>query len=179
MWKEIKDYEHYLINEKGEIKNSVKGNILTPVVQKNGYAYINLRKKEKRKNFRVHRLIALAFIPNPEKKRTVNHKNGVRSDNRLENLEWMTHSENNKHSFTNLGRRPHSYNKFGKESKSSIYVNQLTLSGEFIQTFAGQQEAGRQLGICSSHIVDVCRGKRNQTGGFKWEYSNKQFKERV
>lgn len=115
VWKPIKDYEGlYEVSSLGRIrsldkvvrsgiKNSVfrtiKGRILKPREDKYGYACITLSKNLKTKNYFIHRLVAISFIPNPENKKQVNHKNGVKCCNVLSNLEWNTLSENRQHAY--------------------------------------------------------------------------------
>ena len=95
-WREVKGYEGiYQISSLGRIRNSY-GRILKPETSRNGYKRITLWD---RKKYQIHRLVAIAFIPNPENKETVNHKNGIKTDNSVENLEWNTRSENSKHAY--------------------------------------------------------------------------------
>ena len=96
IWKNIKNYEGlYQISNLGNIKSLIKNKILKPYInKKNGYAYIGLHKNKNIKVIRIHRLVAINFIPNPNNFPIVNHKNGVRNDNRVENLEWCTQRYN-------------------------------------------------------------------------------------
>lgn len=95
-WRSIPGYEGiYQVSSEGRVKNAY-GHVLKPETAKNGYKRVTLFD---RKKFQVHRLVALAFIPNPDNKEVVNHRNGVKADNRVENLEWATWSENEKHAY--------------------------------------------------------------------------------
>lgn len=102
IWKDIIGYEGlYFISESGKIKNK-RGVLRKIQVGKTGYCRVILKKKNKPKQHFVHRLVACAFLENNENKKTVNHKNGIKSDNNLSNLEWATHSENCTHKFKKL-----------------------------------------------------------------------------
>jgi len=118
IWKDIEQYKgFYQISNQGRVRsldrilehinpltggNVVrKGKVLKQRVLSCGYSYINLCVNDTRRHYRVHRLVALAFIPNPNNKPQINHKNGVKTDNRVHNLEWATSSENILHSFAN------------------------------------------------------------------------------
>jgi len=91
-FEKIKGYEEYEINNEGVIKNKY-GKILKPWKTKYGYIRFKLCKNRKSKDFQLHRLVALQFIPNPENKPTVDHINRIRDDNRVINLRWATHKE--------------------------------------------------------------------------------------
>lgn len=101
IWKNIPGYKSlYKASNLGRIKNA-KDYVLSSGDNGNGYKSLCLWKNRKDKRHYVHRLIALTFIPNPDNKSTVNHKNGIKNDNKLNNLEWMTYSENHIHAFKN------------------------------------------------------------------------------
>jgi len=95
-WHTIQEFPNYDVSNLGNIKNITSEKILKPTV-KSGYYQVSLVNNENKQNFKVHRLVALAFIENPENKSDVNHKDKNKLNNNLSNLEWMTRRENNIH----------------------------------------------------------------------------------
>lgn len=144
----------------GQIRSfyRLKPMILAPRANRDGRLLVHLNKDGESKNYQVHRLVGMAFIPNPEKKSDINHKNGNYQDNRLENLEWATRSENHLHAYAN-------------GLKKTVPVIQLSKSGEFIARFKSIEDARRETGV-SSDCISVCAlGKTKTGGGFKWKKS--------
>jgi hypothetical protein len=131
--KDIKGYEGmYAISESGivySIKRKGKGfhntgRVLKPYVNIGGYYMVSLYNNHKKKNYFIHRLIAEHFIDNPSNKPFINHKNGVRTDNRIYNLEWATMAENNAHAYSELKKVA----AFSKLSKDQVYdIRELKL----------------------------------------------------
>ena len=105
VWETVNGYERYLISNFGKVKNAKSGRILKPHVSKDGYATVILCKNGKPKSFRIHRLVATAFLPNPESKLEVNHKDYNRSNNCVANLEWIARKENFNYSLCNKRKR--------------------------------------------------------------------------
>ncbi len=98
--KEIEEYSNYIIFKDSKIYNKIRNCFIKPITNASGYCYVTLSSCGRKKNFYVHVLVAKNFIINddPIKKTQVNHKNKIRNDNNIENLEWMTPSENRLHS---------------------------------------------------------------------------------
>lgn len=167
IWKEINGFEgRYSVSNLGNIRNDKSGLLLNPFIHNNGYTRVSFRTKGIINYFLVHRLVATMFIPNPHNKRTVNHKDGDKINNKLSNLEWATDKEQARHAI-NLNLRK-SYK--GKDSKLSQEVYQFDLCGNFIKKHDSVRCAKRELGN-HLHISEVCNGKRKTTGGFIWSYS--------
>ena len=188
MWKPIQGYEdEYLISDRGEVW-SIRGNrILQPKREKTGYLRITLSTPTSRKTFAVHRLVALAFIPNPENKPTVNHLNEIKNDNRVENLSWATHREQNVHG-TRIARAMANTNWVARSTRVDYYaiarkhnyetmnakqmrkVAQLNPTGEIITTYDSIGQAARSIGVSSGRIWECCNGRRKTCKGSIWNY---------
>ena len=182
IWKNINGYnDYYQVSNLGKIKSlrrtvncplngsrKIKESLLYLKAGKNGYILVTLSKESIKSNILVHRLVATNFISNPENKPYVNHKNGIKTDNRVENLEWSTPKENCQHAY-NTGLHKKFYGKANKLSKA---VRQLSKSGKLLSVFNSTKEAERITGIKSSTIIAVSNKKVNRktAGGFKWEY---------
>lgn len=168
---QIKDFPGYYITDTGDVYSRMTGRIkkLKPWITKNGYKQIRLIHGVHKS---IHRLVAEIFISNPKNKREVNHKNGNKIDNRVENLEWATPSENMHHAshVIKTVKSPKFWKgKFGKDNSSYKKVIQIK-NGKIITEFYGTQEAQRQTGIQQSSISLCCNGKRKSAGGYQWKY---------
>lgn len=177
IWKDIPNYEGlYQASNLGRIKSLEKQvwnnhqmvvrpeKILKPFSDKKGYFRVKLYKNQKCKTQKLHRVIAQTFIPNIFNKPEVNHEDGNKANNMVENLSWATSKENVNHAFrTGLSKA-----KKGKNSKLSKKVYQFDLKGNFIKEWSCVSEAERQLKI--RNISSVCYGKRNRAGEWLWRY---------
>lgn len=109
-WKSLKSVvkhgDKYAVSTLGRVKNVNTGRILKPYTLPSGYRQVTLCSSSQRKNYTVHRLVALAFIPNPDNKREVNHKDTDKQNNCISNLEWNTSSENHKHAYAHGLMKP-------------------------------------------------------------------------
>ena len=152
VWKEIKDYEGlYWVSNLGRIKNK-HNRILKPEIRR-GYYSVDLCKNSNRKKCRIHRLVARAFIANPDNLPFINHKDMNRLNNKINNLEWCDNTYNSQY-----------------PNNLSVYCLDLD------EYFKSASEASVHTGICRSSIVKACRGQLSQAGGKLWCYAKDKSK---
>ena len=138
--------------------------VMKPYIEGAGYAIIHLTKNSAKITFRVHRLVANHFIPNPENKPEVNHKDGNKLNNAADNLEWCTRIENEKHAY-----------ETGLKTSGSMWGNskavlQYTLSGILIKEWGCIADIVRELGFHKRLISNCCHGRSNSYKGFIWKF---------
>ena len=175
VWKDIEGYVGlYQVSNLGRVKGleryDSRGHLRTERVLKptndwDGYLRVNLYKNRVQVNKTIHRLVAEAFIPNPENKPTVNHIDENKTNNNVNNLEWATMKEQNSHG-TRLER-------FSKSNSNPIIAIDIA-NGEYNEYNSGK-ECAIQLGLNHGHISSVLKGKRRQTGGYVFKYLDKSL----
>lgn len=159
MWKQIYDYPNYEVSDKGEIRNIKSGRILKTRPNPRGYYYTNLSKNGNLKVFRIHRIVAQLFIPNPDGKSEVNHIDGNKKNNAADNLEWVTREENRQHAIdTGL-------------MSGGIPVDQYEMTGEFVARYESLSKAAFSVNGDSQAISHCCKGWQSHHRGFVWKYA--------
>lgn len=170
MKKKIEGFDGYLIDDLGNVYSLKRKKLILRTPRDSfGYYRIGLWDKGRCKHKFVHRLVAEAFILNPENKPQINHKDGNKKNNCVTNLEWSTSSENVKHAFRVLGKSP----RRGEENPRSKIVLQIQ-DGKIIAEFYGVREAQRKTGIWATHIRAVCKKQHGlqHAGGYQWKYKD-------
>lgn len=185
IWKPVPGHLQYEVSNLGRVKRLPgyrdtrrgpayhKGGILAPRLRKAGYLGVGLYSKNKCKYYLVHRLVALAFIPNPNNYPQVNHKDENPANNRADNLEWCTSKYNN--NYGTKGQRLSA--SFTNNRKRSKPVEQYTKDGLLIREFPSAAETARQLGLYKSGVVSCCNGIYPTYHGFAFRYKLPGFKE--
>lgn len=173
IWKDIKGYEGlYQVSNCGRVKSlRNRSNHKEEIIMKQsivmGYSVISLCKESISKMYKIHRLVANAFIKNPNGKPQVNHKDGNKQNNNAENLEWVTAKENTIHAYKN----GLAHAQRGIENRRSKAIKQVDLNtGKTIAIYNGLREAERKTGVPHGNIGRVAQHKWDSAGGYRWEY---------
>ena len=178
-WKPISGYEGlYEVSNLGNVRSlkraNTNGRVLKQGWRPNGYLIVSLSKNNRQKTKLTHRLVAEAFIPNPNRLSEVNHKDGNKENNCVDNLEWVTRMDNVKHSIETGLKKP----VFNNPLRSKV-VNQYSVDGKLLHTYPSTGEAERQTGIRHGNISKCCNGKTPTAGGYVWEYAEELRKLKV
>lgn len=165
IWKPVKDYPNYQISNLGRVKSlnynrSGEEKILKSCTNDYGYYQVSLSRNGKNKTCKIHRLVAEAFIPNPNNLPQVNHKDEDKNNNTPNNLEWCTAKYN-----SNYGKRI-----TRMKDKLKRVILQFTKDGKLIKKWDSIIDVQNELGIKQSNICKCLNGKINSIGGYKWKY---------
>jgi hypothetical protein len=165
IWKNVNGYNGlYQVSNLGRVKSLLKygeEKILSSGLSSSGYYSVVLYKNKKRRTHNIHRLVIEAFISNPENKKAVNHKDGIKKNNHLSNLEWCTFSENTRHALNN-----------NLNSWSGYPVFQIK-NGFIVKVFKSAYQAEKITGINNSNINACCKNKRKTAGKYEWQYATR------
>ena len=160
IWKDLEDYPNYQVSNMGRVKSLKfsKEKIMKSSKNNNGYFVVSLCKEGKIKNYLVHRLVAQAFLPNPDSLPEVNHKDEIKTNNCVDNLEWCDCKYN-----INYGSRT---------EKTQKPILQFTKNGEFVRRWDGLRQVERELGFDNGNICSCLKGKYKTIGDYIWGYAD-------
>ena len=169
IWKDIEGYENlYQVSNFGNVKSYYSEKILKQVTQNVGYKCVNLYKNKISKTYLIHRLVAQAFIENPQNLPCINHIDEDKTNNRVENLEWCNQQYNNNYANHNEKLSKSLY----ENEKLSKKIEQYTKNGVYVNTYLSSLDAERKTGISSTGINRCCNNVKyyKTAGGYVWKY---------
>ena len=159
-WKVIENAPNYEISNCGEVRNKITTRILKSTLV-NGYLATGLRINNKKITTFIHRLVATCFLVCPDEAYVVNHKDGIKTNNIIENLEWISQSANSKHAYS-----------LNLRKSTRIGIHQYKLDNVFVREYESLLEAEKETGVFNGHISKACRGVQKTAGGYIWKYAN-------
>lgn len=170
IWKDVVGYEgFYKVSSLGKVRSMARhgtpDRIVRAIPDKNGYLRVHLSKNGERRNVCVHRLVAIAFVENPNNKPQVNHKDECKTNNEVANLEWVTCLENN-----NYGTRNSRVSK-SKRNTNCKSILQLDKRGNVIREWVSINEVERQHGYDTGLLSKCCKGRKKSAYGYLWVYA--------
>lgn len=173
VWKDIYDFkEKYEVSNCGRIRNKITNHILKFTNQYGDYFSIILYDNNHKRTTRVHREVAVAFIPNPNNLPVVNHKNCNKQDNRVENLEWCSYRGNVLHAIKNNRGTIEGINKYNKNRcfEKYGYIYQFDKNMNFVGKYKSAKEAQEKTKVCGRNILHCINHQegRKQAGGYVW-----------
>jgi hypothetical protein len=178
IWKDVPEYEGiYQVSNLGNVRslnynNNKKTKEICKKKHKTGYLNVVLCKNSEKKNKGVHRLVALAFIPNPNNYPCVNHIDTNKANNNVENLEWCTHSQNTQHAIKHGRHNPRfMLGRTGAKNKLSKKIVQYDLQGNVVNRWDCISDAARFYGLRSGNINNCLRGRNKTYKGYIWKYA--------
>ena len=154
----IEGFEKYEVSNLGKVRNIKSGRVLKTSLNNNGYLRLFLCENNKRKHLYLHRIIATAFIDNPDEKPCVNHIDENKLNNDLSNLEWCTVRENNIHGTRTKRAAEKCFKK----------VIQLDSNDNVLNEFESMTQAEKKTGVLLKYISRCCNGRSKSAGGYKW-----------
>lgn len=184
IWKNIKGFENiYQISNYGNIKNIKKNILIKPFIsKKTKYYQIDLCKNGHKKRYSIHRLVAQAFISNPNNFPQVNHKDENKQNNRYDNLEWCTAKYNSNYGTCKQrigiksSQKKHTYETKQKISKAlSKPIIQYSKNNTFIKEWGSAYEVQRKLRISKSNVNECCNNKRKSAGNYIWKFKKEVY----
>lgn len=170
IWKPIKGYEDYYISNYGNVVSKKRKAIIRKTFIRNGYVAVVLFKDNVKKTFSVHRLVAIAFLPNPNNLQQVNHKDEDKTNNFVGNLEWCDIKYNVTYGTTK--KRMVSTRNNKKSLNSEKQVIQYSKSGDYITEYKSISEAARFNNLSLGSLSEACNGKRKTLNGYIWKFKN-------
>lgn len=173
-WKEVVGLEdYYMVSDTGKVFSIRSNRLLTTnVPDKDGYIRIDLTIDGKTYKKAVHRLVAEAFIPNPDNLPCVNHKDEIPWHNEVENLEWCTYKYNSNYGACIERRVENTAYKTGADNHNSRTVYQFDMQGNLVDTFASAGEASRKTGLDAKTIAKAARGELKKYANYVWKYTD-------
>jgi hypothetical protein len=172
--KDIEGYEGiYAVTNEGRVWSYKKKVFLKPRKHTHGYARVMLFNNKNQKDFYIHRLVATAFLPNPNNKPEIDHINSNRADNRLSNLRWVTKEENRntEHHLKTLSKSlKQGKTQAGANNGRAIAIMQCDKNGNFVRKWDYINQAAKELKLNSDCISLCCKGKMKQTKGYYFRY---------
>ena len=178
-WRDVIGYEGlYQVSDEGKVRSlnyNKTGEVreLKLIPAKDGYLVVCLHKNGHQREGKVHKMVALAFIPNPDDKPCIDHINGNKQDNRVENLRWATVFENNNNPVTKARMKGIQNGRQLNRADCSKVVYQYDLNWKLINKYPSASEAARQMGCHFDTITKACRGVRNKALNYYWSYDYK------
>lgn len=191
IWKDIEGYEGcYRISSIGRVKSlertvrchknangidtvkTLEKMFLKPMIRRGGYFFVQLSKNGVKTSFSIHRLVISAFTPNVDNKPQINHINGIKTDNRIENLEWCTSLENQMHAIRTGLKIPSGKGRYGYDSLAGKEIFQYDKDFIFIAQYGSLSEANRTTGVNIGNMAQCAKlnKKYSHAGGFIWRY---------
>lgn len=175
-WRKIHGFDNYSVSDAGEVRNDSTGKVKALTLNKrNGYYYVDLYRNNERTKRPVHRLVAEAFIPNPDDKPTVDHADGVRTNNAAANLRWATFSENNSR-FDTLGARSERIVvlHYAEQRKKRGGGHEKWLGVDWFRNFSSIGDAADALDVSLGNISQMLKkgtiGRRGKMRGLRFVY---------